>query len=147
MEYLTENKLIKSINKESVNGKVNMDLMYILTPNEFFIYTFLYNQEDSYIPKYEKLIKMLNATSNSTVSNIVNKLKNYGLIRIEKLGQYYVWEILEPIIETTFVQEEALEIKHTTPTRDDRLLIEEQIAQLEKQLDFVDGEKITFNIR
>lgn len=137
MEYLTENLLQKNLTREAGNGVANINLMYVLTPNEFFIYTYLYNAPKDFSPTQEKFANLLSTVSTSTVSRVVNRLKDFNLLSIDKVGQFYVWTVFDTHIDIKDRKFEALndnEIKPPTPPLSDRRLIEEQIASLEAQL-------------
>ena len=70
-----------------------LDLMNLLTPNEFMLYVKLLNLSHDFSPNV-RWVEYLLGVSKNTALKAVNSLKDKGLLRIEKVGyRDYVWYV------------------------------------------------------
>lgn len=84
---------LKVINKPDNNGIIDFNLMHLLSPNEFFIYTYLLNVESDFEPHYNKFVPLIGVKSPNTVKNIVNRLEALNLVKIEKVEDKNMWYV------------------------------------------------------
>ena len=69
----------------------DLELIEILTPNEFMLYVKLLNLSHDFSPNV-RWVEYLLGVSKNTALKAINGLKNRGLLRIEKVGyRDYVW--------------------------------------------------------
>lgn len=133
MEYLIENILVKNIiHKQTSN--VNPKLLDILTPNEFYIYTYLIHAPDGFVPTQEKLGEVLGLRSRTSVREVVNRLKQLNLLEVNRLGNVYVWTISDVYVAPEQIKLDPVKVSK----EDDREQINLEIAQIEEALDIVD---------
>lgn len=141
MEYLTENIIIKNITRES-EGYINVKLLDYLTPNEFYIYTYLINAPKDFSPTHDKIGVLLNLRSRTSTHSVLNRLKHLGLLSIEKLGNVYIWAINDVVIEGEREKVKQINDREITlQTTDDRRAILEEMDILEASLDFIENDE------
>jgi hypothetical protein len=125
----TPNILIKN-NLTEFNGYINFNLMNELTPNEFFVYTYLLNAPADFTPNYEKFVVLLGVKSKGTVYNVVKKLTRLNLLYIEKFETMYIWTVYS----TERIPEEK-KVVFKVPERLEQNDIMLEIQELEEKLE------------
>ena len=134
MEYLVENMLVKNITYKQTSN-VNPKLLDILTPNEFYIYTYLMHAPDDFVPTQEKVGELLGLRSRTSVREVVNRLKQLGLLEINRMSNVYVW-----VISDVYVAPEHDVLSPVKVSKEeDREQINLEIAQIEAALDIAES--------
>ena len=135
MDYLIDNLLLKDNENDLPNGYVDFDLMHHLKANEFFVYTYLLNAPETFVPSYRAFRILLNLSSDTSITRITDRLKTLKLLSINKMGNVYVWQVhtykgkidskrMDKILDNVLKEQ----------TKDDRLDILEKIKGLEESM-------------
>lgn len=133
MEFLVKNMLVKNITYKNTSN-VNPKLLDILTPNEFYIYTYLMHAPEDFVPTQEKVGELLALRSRTSITEVVNRLKQLGLLEISRMSNVYVW-----VVSDTYIAPEQEVLNPVKVTKeDDREQINLEIAQIEEALDITE---------
>lgn len=133
MEFLVKNMLVKNITYKNTSN-VNPKLLDILTPNEFYIYTYLMHAPEDFVPTQEKVGELLSLRSRTSITEVVNRLKQLGLLEISRMSNVYVW-----VVSDTYIAPEQEVLNPVKVTKeDDREQINLEIAQIEEALDITE---------
>lgn len=93
-QYTNGNILIKHMTgNKKPNGFIQFELMNHLTPNEFYVYTYLLNAPSDFNPSYDKFSTLLGYKSKTTIMKVVNKLRTLRLLTIDQLDDIWVWTV------------------------------------------------------
>lgn len=120
---------------------INKTILNSLRPNEYFIYHYLLTSYKDFVPSYEIVGELLNIRSKTTISKVLNRLKQLKLLTIQPFENVFIWTVryTEEIIEG-----DEPRIKIVTKLSRDELV--RQIGILEESLDFIAPEMIESTI-
>lgn len=136
---MVSKNLLKKENVSKPNGFINFGLMQHLTPNEFYLYTYLINAPSNFAPTYDKFMTIMKIRSKTTIHNILRTLKQHGLLDTERVEHnVWIWTVYH--INETEARELIIEKVEQHQKSIDRIELQERIDILQKTLDIVSGE-------
>lgn len=143
---MNKNILVKNFPETPRRGLLDLDVMDFLTPEEFYIHTFLINQNEDYEPTMRKLVEKMNI-SLGKISALTKSLSGKGFLTIEKNdeGTNYVWHVYNKPVN--FDKHRDYLVKSEETLKRDRskedLELELEIADLERKLITATGDDFT----
>lgn len=115
---------------------INKTILYNLTPNEYYVYHYLLTAPNDFIPTYEAIGDILGVKSRTTISKVLNRLKQLRLVNIQPSDNVYIWTIVHTNEELIY---EPPVVKVQTMSSFQKL--EQELATYEKMLDYEDPSK------
>lgn len=146
-QIFQKNVLVQNlIGEPKKNAYLEFNLMHLLTPNEFFVYTYLLNAPSDFAPNYEKFAQLIKVSSKGTITNIIRKLTKLNLVSVEKMGTFYVWTVNYRETEKSVYVQKVEEDKIVSQTHRDRSDIMREIQRLEEIMENESNPESIFEI-
>lgn len=135
-ELLFHNVLVNNI--ENRGNYINPSLFYFLTPEEFYIYHFLANAPETFVPSYEALGSLLTGKSKSSINLAVKRLKELGLLEVERYEGVWLWTVREQVVEEIPERIEKVKLTTKKTSLKEQTDIEKEISILEERLGYME---------
>ena len=146
-QIFQKNILVQNfIGQPKKNAHIDFNLMHMLSPNEFFVYTYLLNAPKDFSPNYDKFAQLIKVRSKGTITNIVRKLTKLNLVNVEKMGTFYVWTVNYRETEKSVYVKEIEENKIVSQTHSDRSDLMREIQALEDLMENEENPQRVFEL-
>lgn len=140
-----KNMLIKNFPETPRKALLDLEVLEVLDPYEFYVYTILLNAEEDFEPtitKFQELLKL----SRGKTNNIMQGLKNRGFLDIKPADnkRSYIWYIYNRPLNFTTHRDYLVKSDNALKLQRDRENeeINKQIAELQREMMAATGEEL-----